>query len=54
MRIEEADPLEARVTLNGFSDSEGPVGDEDAARLIVPAKPLWLAKLIVEVPVVPD
>jgi len=36
------------VTLVGFSEALGPVGETLADRLIVPLKPFWLVRVIVE------
>jgi hypothetical protein len=40
VRIEEPDPLDARVTLVGFREAAGPEEDTETDRLTVPAKPL--------------
>ena len=41
-------PPEARVTVNGFNETEGPAGEFEAAKFTVPANPR-LVKLIVDV-----
>lgn len=48
------DPPEARETLVGLVDAVGPDGDTVTERVIVPAKPLWLPRLIVAGADAPD
>lgn len=48
------DPPEARETLVGLVDTVGPDGVTVAERVIVPAKPLWLPRLIVAGADAPD
>jgi len=50
LKLELPPPLEARVTVGGSRLAEGPVGETDADRLIVPEKLFRLARLIVDVP----
>ncbi len=54
VRIEEPEPPEARETLVELRDDTGPGGDIVTDRETVPAKPLWLARLMVEEPEAPD
>ena len=41
------------MTLEALIEAVGPEGDTEAARLIVPANPFRLTRVIVEVPVEP-
>jgi len=42
-------PPDARVMLVGFKEAEAPVDETDVPRLTVPAKPLRLVRLTVDV-----
>ena len=53
MSLEVAEPLEARDSVLGLSDAVGPEGATLAARLTLPANPLWLVRVIVAFPVEP-
>jgi len=54
VRVDDPDPPELKVTLVGLSDAVRPEGDAKAERATVPAKPNRLARLIFDVPDVPD
>jgi hypothetical protein len=54
VRIEVPDPPEASCKLEELSESVGPEGVANAARLTSPAKPLWLPRVIVDVLDEPD
>lgn len=41
-------PLEAILTLVGFNDVDGPLGETETARFTAPENPARLAKLMVE------
>ena len=49
-RIEDPDPNEASATLVELRDGVGPAGDTETERAIVPAKPLRLARFMVDEP----
>ena len=51
--IEVAEPPEVNGTATGLKDGVGPEGDTLAARFTLPAKPLWLVRVRVAVPVEP-
>jgi hypothetical protein len=54
VRVDVADVVvEDIVMLEGLTDIEGPFGDEDVVRPIVPLKPLWFVRVIVEVADIP-
>ena len=46
VRVEDPVPPEVRVTLVGLTEAVRPEGDADVVRLIVPAKPLTLDRVI--------
>jgi hypothetical protein len=52
--MEVPDPPEASCILTELSESVRPVGVTNADRLTSPAKPLWLPRVIVDVPDEPD
>lgn len=54
VRVVEPDPPAARGTLAELREGAGPEGDTETERLTVPAKPLWLATVIVKAPEAPD
>ncbi len=54
VRIKESEPPEARATFVELRDDEGPDGDTETERFIVPAKLLWLVRVIVEELDAPD
>ncbi len=49
LRLEVADPPGPRVIVLGLRDVRGPLGDEEALRLMVPEKPPRLFKVRVVV-----
>lgn len=53
VNVEVPEPPEDRITLTGFKDTVGPVGDTEAVRVTVPEKPLMLADWICDVPDAP-
>ena len=53
MSLETAEPPEARDSMLGLSDAVGPEGDTVAARLTLPANPVWLVRVMVAFPVEP-
>ena len=46
--MEDPLPPEVRLTLVGFSEAEGPLGETETAKVTVFANPARLVKLIVE------
>ncbi len=54
VRIVEPEPPEARETLVELNDGTGPDGDKVRERETVPAKPLWLDRVMIEEPETPD
>jgi hypothetical protein len=50
VRVEEAEPPAPNGTLEGFSVTVGPAGETFDERLIVPANPFRLAKVMVDLP----
>ena len=53
MRVALADPPEESLTLVELSETVGPRGETDVERFTVPAKPLMLEAVIVEVTFAP-
>jgi hypothetical protein len=52
--LETAEPPEARDIMPGLSDAVGPEEDTVAARLTLPANPLWLVSVMVAFPGEPN
>jgi hypothetical protein len=54
MSVDDPEPPDERVTLVGLSDADKPEGETEADKFTVPVNPLRLARLITDVPDVPD
>jgi hypothetical protein len=54
VRIDVPDPPDDSCTLSKLSESVGPEGVTNAARLTSPVNPLWLPRVIVDVLDEPD
>ena len=50
VKIEDAEPFAGNVTLDELKEREGPVGDAEAVRPIVPENPFRLVRVIVDEP----
>jgi hypothetical protein len=47
--VEVPAPPDVRLTVVGFNETDGPLGETETSRLTVPANPARLVKLIVDV-----